>query len=313
MFNFNSRLFTFGCSFTSYHWPTWADILAPKFLEFENWGKGGSSNQHIFRAVIEADRRRKFTAGDTVIIMWSSHLRYDEYKQGKWFHYNDLKHFDNRGHAIRDLACMSAVRDLLKNKNVSYYFLSMNNWPSEVDQDIFSLYEDLINEIKPGFYEVIARGDWDNIPHPSVTFFKKNPKKLNEYVKSVSLLKAEREWDNYKGASWPETFESFKNSKSSFDDKIYDEVEAFLIEIEMYCFKEMSQLMKNKHYTNDKHPTPLQALNYLQKSFPELNFTDSEIDQIKLIEQKILNFEVLEFWTIWEEETRKKTGPSIRL
>lgn len=312
MFNFNSRLFTFGCSFTSYHWPTWADILAPKFLEFENWGKGGSSNQHIFRAVVEADRRRKFDSGDTVIIMWSSHLRYDEYKQGKWFHYNDLKNFDSRGHAIRDLACMSAVRDLLKSRNVSYYFLSMNNWPREVDQDIFTLYEDLINEIKPGFYEVIAGGDWDNIPHPSVTFFKKNPKKLNEYVKLVSLLKAEYEWDKHKGASWPKDFGTFKKSES-LNSKIYDEIRVFLKNIETHCSQEMSYLMKHKHYTNDRHPTPLQALDYLQKSFPELEFTDSEIEQIKLLDQKILNFEVLEFWTIWEKETREKTAPSIRL
>ena len=51
-----SRLFTFGCSFTSYHWPTWADILGREYDYFENWGRSGGSNQFIFNSLIEAKR-----------------------------------------------------------------------------------------------------------------------------------------------------------------------------------------------------------------------------------------------------------------
>ena len=36
-----SRLFTFGCSFTNYAWPTWADFLGLEFEHFENWGVSG--------------------------------------------------------------------------------------------------------------------------------------------------------------------------------------------------------------------------------------------------------------------------------
>ena len=37
------RIFTFGCSFTQYHWPTWADILINENIcnggIGENWGR----------------------------------------------------------------------------------------------------------------------------------------------------------------------------------------------------------------------------------------------------------------------------------
>lgn len=34
-----TRLFTFGCSFTKFFWPTWADILGQEFDYYENWGR----------------------------------------------------------------------------------------------------------------------------------------------------------------------------------------------------------------------------------------------------------------------------------
>ena len=42
------RLITFGCSFTDYSWPTWADIIAlDREVEYENWAIGGGGNQQI--------------------------------------------------------------------------------------------------------------------------------------------------------------------------------------------------------------------------------------------------------------------------
>jgi len=35
------RLFAFGCSFTQYKWPTWADILGKSFDLSYNLGKSG--------------------------------------------------------------------------------------------------------------------------------------------------------------------------------------------------------------------------------------------------------------------------------
>jgi hypothetical protein len=70
-------LFTFGCSFTEYIWPTWADILGREFEYYENWGKAGGGNQYIFNSLIECHLRNQLTKDDTVIIRWTSPDRED--------------------------------------------------------------------------------------------------------------------------------------------------------------------------------------------------------------------------------------------
>ena len=73
------RLYTFGCSFTQYFWPTWADILGQEFDYYENWGKLGGGNQFIFNSIIECSLRNKLTPNDTVAIMWTNVTREDRY------------------------------------------------------------------------------------------------------------------------------------------------------------------------------------------------------------------------------------------
>jgi len=75
------RLFTFGCSFTKYHWPTWADLLLTQ-IEGENWGKSGGGNKFIFESLIECMVSRNIDKDDTVIIMWTSFFREDRYMHG---------------------------------------------------------------------------------------------------------------------------------------------------------------------------------------------------------------------------------------
>jgi hypothetical protein len=73
------RLFTFGCSFTKYVWPTWADLLGVGFDEFQNWGYRGIGNRGIAERIAEAHARHQFNKNDTVIVQWSTHLRHDWY------------------------------------------------------------------------------------------------------------------------------------------------------------------------------------------------------------------------------------------
>jgi hypothetical protein len=75
------RLFTFGCSFTSYSWPSWADILGLEYDDSQNWGLAGIGNRGIAERLAEAHARNHFTKDDTVIIQWSTHLRHDFYNQ----------------------------------------------------------------------------------------------------------------------------------------------------------------------------------------------------------------------------------------
>lgn len=74
---FMKRLFTFGCSYTYYMWPTWADLLSVEYDYYENWAQSGLGNRAIAERLSECHVKNNFTKDDTVIIQWSTHLRYD--------------------------------------------------------------------------------------------------------------------------------------------------------------------------------------------------------------------------------------------
>lgn len=71
------RLFTFGCSFTKYDWPTWVDFVSTKFNETHNYGQPGAGNYYIYSKILEADFTHKLTKEDTVLVMFTSAVRYD--------------------------------------------------------------------------------------------------------------------------------------------------------------------------------------------------------------------------------------------
>lgn len=79
------RLFTFGCSFTQYGWPTWADIIAyDRDIEYYNYAIAGLGNVGIAHRILEADLKHKFREGDEIFILWSSWSREDRVKNLDW-------------------------------------------------------------------------------------------------------------------------------------------------------------------------------------------------------------------------------------
>jgi len=72
-----SRLFTFGCSFTMYAWPTYADILGNHFEHYENWAFPGLGNRAIAERIAECHVKNNFTKNDVVLVQWSTHIRND--------------------------------------------------------------------------------------------------------------------------------------------------------------------------------------------------------------------------------------------
>lgn len=74
-----SRLFTLGCSYTQYSFPTWADWLATHYSYFENLGKSGMGNRGIFNRLCELIYKRDLNSKDTVVIAWSTPIREDRY------------------------------------------------------------------------------------------------------------------------------------------------------------------------------------------------------------------------------------------
>lgn len=75
------RLFVFGCSYTAYCWPSWADFLSCEFDVYENWGLAGIGNRAIAERVAECHTKHNFTKDDTIIVQWSTHIRNDFFHQ----------------------------------------------------------------------------------------------------------------------------------------------------------------------------------------------------------------------------------------
>ena len=71
------RLFTFGCSFTYFYWPTHADLLGEQFDELHNWGLSGLGNRAICERLSECVMHNQFTTDDVIIVQWTDFHRYD--------------------------------------------------------------------------------------------------------------------------------------------------------------------------------------------------------------------------------------------
>ena len=192
-----SRLFTFGCSFTNFFWPTWADIAGRSFDEHQNWGLSGSGNQLIFYSLNEAIVRNNIGYNDTVVIMWTGIGREDRWKNG-WLtggsvylskYYDEKyirKYADTTGYLLRDLSTMAGTELILKQLGCKYKFFSTQPFPYQDDtdidkksflpnEDVNSLYSDIISKIQVSFFEAIYGFDYykkdiervPNYGHPS--------------------------------------------------------------------------------------------------------------------------------------------------
>lgn len=64
----NKRCFAFGCSFTKWRYPTWADFIGYNFEEYYNFANGGINNQIIGMRFVEVDNLYNFTPNDMVLI-----------------------------------------------------------------------------------------------------------------------------------------------------------------------------------------------------------------------------------------------------
>lgn len=163
------RLFVFGCSYTSYRWPTWADILSTAIPNstFYNFGNIGVGNLYISLKVSEISRRFKFDKDDLVIVMWTSTTREDRYVEGKWLSpgnvYNQslykqdfVRDFcDPDFFFIRDTGLMNLTNTYLRSFPCTY--LSLNAWPinssDHMDSDTFHLYDQNIFSDLMGLYD----------------------------------------------------------------------------------------------------------------------------------------------------------------
>ncbi len=172
------RLITFGCSFTEYVWPTWANIIAQDIgVPLYNYGRRGASNQYIFNMLMQADYYLNLNQDDLVMICWTSVYRNDSHKDGKWItpgcvYFDNGKNInkvsDPLGFSIRDFAVIKASYEFLKNKNVKFHFLKMIDFerpsqdaPQEQFQllELENIYGSYLEKIQRSFYDVLWNND----------------------------------------------------------------------------------------------------------------------------------------------------------
>lgn len=74
-----SKLVTFGCSFTDWQWPTWADWMGHYYDDHEKLAKGGTGNRAIFHTLISYLGSKSSFENEQIVIQWTSAIREDRY------------------------------------------------------------------------------------------------------------------------------------------------------------------------------------------------------------------------------------------
>ena len=236
------RFFAFGCSFTSWKWLTWADIIGREVELYQNWAEPRAGNYFIFNSFIEANARYNFNKDDLVIVFWSTKEREDRYSDGKWIHAtsNEIEEhygkewvmnyfFDLRSQLLRDVSYMSAVQTILKSKEC----------------------------------------DWANLFW--YDFFNGNSKEKKIYQAFMNTNQIENIWKK----ECKEVF--LGNSIADFIDnndviKIYQDV--FTNISGLYQWFATECIRERFVPDNDPHPTPIEALKFLDWVWPNNTLSD---------------------------------------
>lgn len=255
------KLFTFGCSYTYFFWPTWADMLSLNYDHFENWGWAGLGNRAIAERLAECYTKQSITKDDTVIVQWSTHLRFDWWnkhpytgfsgwqtngnvycdRNRKIFNDNILMLICNEDAMImHSLNNILLVANMLDNIGCKWYFTSIGDI-RQLGSDLDSLtkmYEhaELALEFQPG-----------NINTDNFELYKKYPN-FRKYEKSI--------WKDYK-EHWiePITYTAQRNVSDFWSFQAEHDLEPWI----------------------EAHPSPLQHYKWLSDHLaPKLS--NNEID-----------------------------------
>ena len=177
-----NRFFAFGCSFTSYYWPTWANIISKEFNESYNYGRNGAGNFFIFQSLMEAIIKHKINKDDLVMIMFSNVTREDRYTNkrgwitsGNLYFQNEYdqkfldKYLCDHGYLMRDLNLVHGCKLSLNSIGCDYELMSMTPFHSKrsdsynmTDVDyLLDFYKEIVNIVHPSVLETIFEGDWN--------------------------------------------------------------------------------------------------------------------------------------------------------
>lgn len=272
----NGRLFTFGCSFTRYVYPTWADIVGKSWLYHENWGNPGSGNQYIFNSVVECLQKTQFTKQDCIMIMWTGVARTDIYQFGVWrSKINEfskrLEQFENcpDGYEILSYAWIHAIHELLQYRNVTYRSMSWNKYDDQSDAG--KLYQETLKKIQIINFELNS----------------------SYYVPPPSLFlrdRLEMLYHNLAGPEWPSLDAIMRESYKISNSEIEQEIQDF---ITLYRQDRYFEQFSRQHV--DTHPTPMAHLDAVKKFLPDIVVETNTEQWIREIDYKLITGEMFDF------------------
>jgi len=285
------RLFTFGCSFTNYAWPTWADIMSLEFDYFENWGRTGSGNHFILYSLAEALHRSKITKDDTVAIMFTSFAREDRWIKGSWVTQGSIynssmpkeyieSYTDPDGFVITNLAVIESVIRIIQSLGCNSILMSTVP-PDTIDdsylqrkfrftQTAETLYKQTLNKIKPSVYETIFNKDWDS--------------RNNVIIPRARRQAADDFYQRYQecaGPDWPDFNEFMLNRVDNISKSILKEIDK---QFDFYTWRQSINTIRQ-----DRHPTPIEHLEYLKSI--GIIITDKQTDFAAKWDQIVLSQE----------------------
>jgi hypothetical protein len=265
------RLFTFGCSMTSYHYPTWADILGRSFDSFQNWGRPGAGNNYILNALNRCHLQNNFMPTDTVVILWTSLARIDYYQINEWSHlinrYYDLSDSTMpiscpNGYQWLSFAWMASAQHILENLNVRYKMLT---WQTiDTDTDPYRLYQAVLEKITSA---------------PILKNSKSYP--LHPQYKPAALALYQR----CAGKDWPalEQVLDLSYRKLELADFIIKELDQFI-----ETLKKDRHLNAKVYHEQDYHPSPVKHLEWAKRYLPEFEISTSTEKWIQKIDHKLV-------------------------
>jgi len=145
MGDISGRIFTFGCSYTTYMWPCWSDLILYG-NDGVNFGRSGAGFEHTLYTLLEADREYKFTPDDKIVIVFTSPIRIDPILRLTPYKSQDKAQWRCNGFVLTseyekyegELYCVDGllfksfyniilIDNYLKSKNLNFVFGSIDN------------------------------------------------------------------------------------------------------------------------------------------------------------------------------------------
>lgn len=180
-YNKYKRVFAFGCSFTNYVFPTWADIIINEMpnSESHNFGRAGAGNHYIACSIAEANTRFKFNETDLVMVMYTTAFREDRYIDGRWRTNGNIynqqfydknfvkKYVDPVGCVVRDLALIEMSRRYVEMLPCDTFLLRSSPLEHEAADlldsnmsNVIDVYKDMYTDFPPTIQETMFPQGW---------------------------------------------------------------------------------------------------------------------------------------------------------